>query len=205
VQPEKPQKNVGLGLKLPLYMSGAKSVGWWAMFITMLAVFTAFVSLVFAYFFYWTIHDDFPPDSTSGPGIVWPCAGVALLLGAWACTLLSRRWNAADRAGRVYFGLAMAVVLALAGGAAMLAGPWSTGMDPTKHVYPAIVWLLAIWTTFHAAVGAIMQLYCLARRAAGRMTAVHDIDLHNVTLFWHFAAVTAVITAGVIAGFPLVK
>ncbi|MBA2270453.1 MAG: cytochrome c oxidase subunit I, partial [Chthoniobacterales bacterium] len=43
--PEKEEKNVGLGLTLPIYRSGPASVGWWAMFITMLAVLTAFISL----------------------------------------------------------------------------------------------------------------------------------------------------------------
>ena len=37
------------------------------------------------------------------------------------------------------------------------------------------------------------------------MTARHDIDIHNVELFWHFALVTALVTIAVIAGFPLVK
>ena len=60
--PEKPEKDVGLGLRLPLYVSGPRSVGWWAMFITMLGDMTAFLSLVFGYFFYWTVHADFPPD-----------------------------------------------------------------------------------------------------------------------------------------------
>ncbi|MGO4843904.1 hypothetical protein AB4144_67655, partial [Rhizobiaceae sp. 2RAB30] len=32
--PERPAKDVGLGLQLPLYVSGPSSVGWWAMFIT---------------------------------------------------------------------------------------------------------------------------------------------------------------------------
>jgi cytochrome c oxidase subunit I+III len=94
-------------------------------------------------------------------------------------------------------------VLALAGGAAMLAGPWRTGLDPTAHVYPATVWLLAIWTAFQVAVGVLMQLYCLARRWAGRMTARHDIDISNTALYWHFTALTVVITVAVIAGFPL--
>ena len=44
----------------------------------------------------------------------------------------------------------------------------------------------------------------VARRLAGRMTARYDIDIHNVALYWHFVAVTAVITAAVIGGFPLV-
>jgi len=43
--PEKPAKDVGLGLTLPLYMSGRSSPSWWAMFITMLALLTAFISL----------------------------------------------------------------------------------------------------------------------------------------------------------------
>ena len=37
-----------------------------------------------------------------------------------------------------------------------------------------------------------MQLYCVARRMAGRMTARYDIDIHNVALYWHFTAFTAV-------------
>jgi cytochrome c oxidase subunit I+III len=202
--PEKAAKDVGLGLRLPTYVSGPSSVSWWAMFITMLAVLTAFVCLVFGYFFFWTIHEDFPPDPSPGPGVFWPSIAAASLLGAWALTLLARRWNRRDWAVGFYAGLLTAAALALAGGAALLAGPWLTGLDPKSHVYPAIVWLLAIWTAGHAVVGVIMQLYCLARRLAGRMTARHDIDISNVALYWHFAALTAVVTVAVIAGFPLV-
>jgi cytochrome c oxidase subunit I+III len=202
--PEKENKDVGLGITLPLYVSGADSVGWWAMFITMLGDMTAFVSLVFGYFFYWTVHDDFPPDSESGPGVRWPTVAAGLLLGAWALTALSYRWNRRDKAMAVYAGLLGAAVLSLAGGVALLAGPWLTGLDPTRHVYPAIVWLLVIWTVLHVAAGLVMHLYCIARRLAGRMSARHDIDIANVTLYWHFAALTVVITVAVIAGFPLV-
>src|SRR5690606_37871611 len=93
-------------------------------------------------------------------------------------------------------------VLAAAACAAALAGPWLTGMDPTAHVYPAIVWVLAIWTAMHGGVGIIMQLYCLARSLAGRLTAQHDMELHNVALYWHFMLVTALITFAVIGLFP---
>ena len=67
-----------------------------------------------------------------------------------------------------------------------------------------LVWVLVGWTALHVGVGAIMQLYCVARRLAGRMTARHDIDMSNVALYWHFVAVMTVVTVGVIAGFPLV-
>jgi cytochrome c oxidase subunit I+III len=202
--PEKEEKDVGLGLRLPLYVSGPDSVGWWAMFITMLAILTAFVCLVFGYFFFWTVRDDFPPDPASGPGVFWPLVAAALVLGAWALTLLARRWNRRDWAVGFYTGLLSAVGLAVAGGGALLAGPWFAGLDPTSHAYPATVWILAIWTAAQVVVGVIMQLYCVARRLAGRMTARYDIDIHNVALYWHFTAFTAVITVAVIAGFPLV-
>jgi cytochrome c oxidase subunit I+III len=202
--PEKEEKEVGLGLTLPLYTSGPDSVGWWAIFITMLAMLTAFISLVFGYFFYWTVRNDFPPDPTPGPGVFWPLVAVALLLGAWALTLLARRWNKRDWAVGFYLGLLVAVALAVAGTAALLAGPWVTGLDPTSHVYPATVWILVLWTALQVGVGVLMQLYCLARRLAKRMTARYDIDICNVALYWHFTAFTAAVTVAVIAGFPLV-
>ena len=99
----------------------------------------------------------------------------------------------------------MAVLFSLIGGAGLLAGPWVTGLNPKAHVYPATVWLLVIWCVFHVGIGIIMHLYCLARRWAGKLTPIHDIDICNITLFWHFVAVMTAITVGVIAGFPLVR
>jgi cytochrome c oxidase subunit I+III len=202
--PEKKEKNVGLGITLPLYLSGSSSVGWWAMFITMLGDMTAFVSIVFGYFFYWTLRADFPPKDSPGPGLFWPLLAAVLLVAAWALTVLARHWNKRDRPGAFYMGLLTAAAMTVAGSAALLAGPWLSGLDPAKHVYPAVVWLLVIWTALHAGIGLIMQLYCLARRLAGRMTADFDIDIANVALYWHFVVITMLITVAVIAGFPLV-
>jgi heme/copper-type cytochrome/quinol oxidase subunit 3 len=57
----------------------------------------------------------------------------------------------------------------------------------------------------HVVIGVIMLLYCVARRLAGRMTARHDIDIHNVALYWHFTWLTVAISVLVGAGFPLVS
>jgi cytochrome c oxidase subunit I+III len=174
------------------------------MAITMLAVLTAFISLVFGYFFFWTVRPDFPPPGSPGPGALWPGIAAGLLLAAWALTLLARRWNRHDLTLGFHAALLAAAVLALGGVAALLAGPWTAGLDPTAHVYPAIVWILAIWTAAQSGLGVLMHLYCVARRAAGRMTAQHDIDITNVALYWHFTALTAVVAVAVVAGFPLV-
>ena len=125
-------------------------------------------------------------------------------MAAWALTV-SRPSAGTSAIGSVafYIGLLIAAALALCGSGALIAGPWLSGLDPAKHVYPAVVWLLVIWTALHAVIGVIMQLYCVARRFAGRMTAEFDIDIANVALYWHFVGITVLITVAVIAGFPL--
>ncbi|MEZ4408651.1 MAG: cytochrome c oxidase subunit I, partial [Polyangiales bacterium] len=172
VIPEKPAKPAGLGLTLPLYASGPASVGWWAMFITMLADLTAFVCLVFAYFSFWTIHRDFAAVALAmGPAPQWPLAAGALALGAWAMTLAARSANRRDRPAIFYTTGAAGLALAVASAWALVTGCLRAGLDPTRHAYAAIVWLLVVWTALHLAVGAVTQGYFIARRAAGRMTA----------------------------------
>ncbi|WP_374679633.1 cytochrome c oxidase subunit I [Hydrocarboniphaga effusa] len=200
--PEQDEKDVGRGLRLPIYVSGPTSAGWWAMFITLVGDMTAFASLVFGYFFYWTLHADFPPRDIAGPGLLWPLTGAACLLSAWLLVIAARAFNSADRAAAYYAAMITAALLSLAGLAALLAAPLSHDMDPSAHVYPAVVWLMVIWAGVHIAIGLVMLLYCIARRAAGRMTARYDIDIHNVTLYWHFLAITIFVTVAVIAGFP---
>ena len=125
--PEKEAKDVGLGLRLPLYASGPASVGWWAMRITMLGDITAFVALVFGYFFYWTIHADFPPDPTYGPGLARDQRRL-IAGGVGSDAPGAAVGNKRDHAVGFYVGLLLAAALAVAGGVALLAGPWATGL-----------------------------------------------------------------------------
>jgi cytochrome c oxidase subunit I+III len=199
--PDQEEKHIGNGVSLPLYSSGPKSAGWWAMFITMVGDGTAFASLVFGYFFYWTIHEDFTAG-LPGPGMTWPAIAVVLYAAAWASTLACRHLNARGSVFGMRFALIAGFALTVAASLTGLAGPWVFDMDPTAHVYPAIVWILVLWVVTHAAVGGVMQAYCLARSLAGRLTKRHDMDIHNVALYWHFLLVTAILTFAVIGFFP---
>jgi cytochrome c oxidase subunit I+III len=199
--PEKDTKDIGLGVRLPLYMSGPQSPGWWAMGITMLAIFTAFVSLVFGYFFYWTLREDFiPPGARSQT--LWAWLALAATILSWIATGLATKWNAADRGAAFYGASGIAVLGAVGAGGALLAHPYLAALDPTAGVYQATIWLLAIWSALHLAVGVVMLLYCAARRLAGRMTAKYDMEIVNVRLYWHFTAVTVAITVAISAGVP---
>ncbi|MBO1076709.1 cytochrome c oxidase subunit I [Roseomonas marmotae] len=205
--PEKAAKDVGHGLFLPLYVSGPQSVGWWAMFITMFGDMTAFASLVFSYFYYWTIHDPFPPlgpdGVAQGPGLLWPALAFLLLALAWGAMLWARARNTAGSAAGLRLGLLLAALAGLGSGGAMLWAPWQAGLDPQAHVYPAAVWVLLGWAALHLAVGVLMQSYCMARSLAGKLTTRWDIDIQNVVLYWHFAAITGAVTLAVVTLFPL--
>jgi cytochrome c oxidase subunit I len=202
--PEQPTQDIGLGSTVPLYMSGVRSVGWWAMFITMTADITAYLALVFAYFYFWTVHPTFPPADMDGPGWRWPLVAGLIFLAAWTLTLGARLAVGGGAARRARACLALGILLAAAGSAALAAGPWTTGLDPTAHAYPAAVWVLVLWTAVHAAAGMVLQAFCLAASLAGRLTADYDGDIWNVALYWHFLLFTALLTALVIGGFPLV-
>src|SRR5690606_7584086 len=127
--PEKSEKQAGMGVSLPLYASGRSSVGWWAMFITMVGDSTALASLVFGYFFYWTIHADFTAG-IAGPGAVWPLVGLALFAGAWLSTLGARLLNSRGVGGGTRACLILAFLLTVAASLAAAYGPWSHEMDP---------------------------------------------------------------------------
>ena len=205
--PEKVGKPIGHGIEVPLYVSGGSSVGWWAMFITMLADATAFSGLACGYFFFWTVHSEFPPSGPGldGPGAFWPMTALGLTLASWLATVAAREIHARGGVAAARLLLAAAFAANLAALAAGLAGPWASGLEPTLHVYPAIVWTLAIWTAAHSGVGAIAQGYTLARSLGGRMTPTHDADVRNTTVFCHFLLFTAAVTYVTIGLFPVVS
>jgi cytochrome c oxidase subunit I+III len=203
--PEKAEKSIGHGIVLPLYRSGPAAPGWWAMFITMMADATAFSGLVFGYYFFWTVHPEFPPSGPGmdGPGAFWPMVAMGLTLLSWAMTVTARELHARGQVTVARGLLALGIVVTLASLFAGIAGPWATGLAPKLHVYGAIVWTLAIWTATHAGVGVICQSYTLARSIAGRMTPEHDADIRNITVYFHFLALTAIVTYATIGLFPL--
>ena len=198
--PEAETKDVGLGLRLPTYASGPDAVGWWGMWITMLGDATAFASLVFGFFFYWTARPDFPPVDAAhaAPGLVALVAGLAAC--AWGATFAAREVNAAGRVGLARALLTAAPAMTMAAAGAAVGAVWA--LEPATHVYPAILWALVVWLVAHLILGTIMQLYCLAGSVWGKMTPTHDADLRNITLFWHFAVLTALTTAAVLGIAP---
>ncbi|MFP5254166.1 MAG: hypothetical protein ACLGH4_10280, partial [Actinomycetes bacterium] len=69
---------------------------------------------------------------------------LGLLGAAWFAAWFARRANERDASALYYGSVVAAVSLAGLGAAALAAGPYYTGLDPTAHAYSATVWLLVI-------------------------------------------------------------
>ena len=198
--PEKDMKDVGLGLSLPTYAAGPQAVGWWAVWITMLGDSTAFASLVFGVFFYWTSNTAFPPPGAEHASGYLVALATAAFAASWALTRGARSLNRARRVGLARGALALAPVLTLAGMGGFVLSVMD--LDPTAHVYPAMMWALMVWVVAHGLLATIMQLYCLAGSLFGKLTPRYDADLWNVTLFWHFMGLTALVTGAMMGLVP---
>jgi cytochrome c oxidase subunit I len=200
--PEAPMKDAGLGLRLPTYVSGAKAPGWWAVFITMLGDSTAFASLVFGVFFYWTARPDFPPEGADHANLALAALAAAFVAASWGATRIARSQNRRGNVARTRLLLAAAPVLALASAASLVGAVWLPDMDPVSHVYPAMMWALVVWFCAHVLLGVIMQGYCLAGSVFGKLTPRYDADLWNTALFWHFKLIMGLVGIAVIALLP---
>ncbi|NDV51143.1 cytochrome c oxidase subunit I [Salipiger sp. PrR003] len=201
--PEKPEKEAGRGLVLPTYAQGNNAPGWWAVFITMTGDMTAFMGLVFSYFFYWTALPNFLPGAAKLPGFGWLLLGLALLLVGWATALLARERLAGGSTGQAMALLLGGVPLAALGIGAWCWAAWSAGLNPTETSFDATVWVLILWMGLHLLLDAVMRLYVAARIWRGRCTPRYRADCVNLTLFTHFLALTAVVIFALLALFPM--
>lgn len=193
-------KDAGLGLSLPTYGAGPEAIGWWAMAITMLADATAFASIVFGFFFYWTARHDFPPPDAVHADAVLVTAAALALAASWGLTRGARLLNREEQPIAAQVALAVAALLTLVGGGALALSVLH--LAPSTHAYPAIICALVLWTCAHSVLGSVMQLYCLVGSLRGKIDARHDADLWNVTLYWHFHLLAALVTAAVIGVAP---
>ncbi|GAD55433.1 cytochrome c oxidase polypeptide I / cytochrome c oxidase polypeptide III [Limimaricola cinnabarinus LL-001] len=124
----------------------------------------------------------------------------AAFAASWALTRGARSLNRAGRVGLARGALALAPVLTLAGMGGFVLSVMD--LDPTAHVYPAMMWALMVWVVAHGLLATIMQLYCLAGSLFGKLTPRYDADLWNVTLFWHFMGLTALVTGAMMGLVP---
>jgi cytochrome c oxidase subunit I+III len=158
------------------------------MVVLMLVDGTVCASLLFSYFYLWTVTPGaWPPAGHALPALSSAAAAASLWLASsaalsWANHLLGRH---ASRGA-----LALAVCVALACAVAALGIQWQghaqTGLDPTAHAYGAAIYAALAYQALHVAVIAIMGAYTLARSFRGLLDSGRRITFDNTRLLWQY-------------------
>jgi cytochrome c oxidase subunit I+III len=185
-----PEVDVGGGLVLPTYVTGPMNHSWWAIVVLILVTCTVFGCLVFSYFFLWTVNpNQWPKSAAALPGIGWPI-GAALLYFSSSIAV----WFAGRRLSEVperspwptRIAMAAAAPLLIAGVAFEILGQLEAGLRPSESGYAAIVYTLASFQGFLAAVLTLMAFFTVARSISGRLDTVRRSTFDNTQLFWHY-------------------
>ncbi len=195
--------DAGRGLALPLYRSGSKSVGWWAMVVLLIADAAVLASFIFSYLFLWTVRpQSFFPQGLPLPGVVQLVLMGALAGAAAIAFEIAGRFNQRDGKAAA---IASLVVAALAGAAAIFFGwQWlvETGLSPTTHSRGATTWTLLGYLALHSLMGIAMAAWCAIRIALGRIDSWQAGTVYNCRLWWRFTFAATVITLLIVGGWP---
>ncbi|MBL6455271.1 cytochrome c oxidase subunit I [Belnapia sp. T6] len=184
---------IGGGIRLPVYVTDSRAVGWWAMVVLLLVDGTTFSCLAFTHGFLWLVNGDaaWPPAGTALPELVVPAVGAALVAASavllWVADWLLRRGHVIAMSVAVLAALG----LLLAGLGADLAALWETGLRPGAHSFGAAVFANQFWQGLHAALVLVMALYLAARAWAGLLDPTRRVTFDNVRLFWTYTVVQA--------------
>jgi cytochrome c oxidase subunit I+III len=203
--PEHSAIDIGGGIRVPDYVSGPSSVSWWATTAFLLVAAAIFGSLLFSYFFIWTVHEgSWPPDGVLRASHLWPGVASILYLLSGALMHAARRALAlpAARFGLRWFTLGAVIVLACAF-LAHFNGYWVSGLRPDESAYGALVYAFAGLQGLYVATALIAGIFVLTRSFAGKLSAMQRQTFDNTMLIWQYTIGQALIGIAVVHLFPL--
>ncbi|MFJ6023523.1 cbb3-type cytochrome c oxidase subunit I [Brevundimonas sp. NPDC092305] len=194
--------DIGAGIRVPTYVSGPGSHGWWAMIITLVVGGMVLLLAGFSYVFLWSRNPATwtpPPDLVTLPATLGPYVAAALL--AWGACIALRLGRSRSR----MIGTAMMVLASL-----LVATGWgfdwqawhAIGADPTTSAQFAMVYAFIAWDGFFAFVSVLMGLFVALRQAAGLVSPDRPSTFDLVALFLIYTGMQGVASSLLIRLFP---
>jgi cytochrome c oxidase subunit I+III len=200
--PVSPPVEVGRGCVLPVNICGPASHSWWGTMVLILVDGTIFASLLFTYFYLWTVRpEQWAPAAALLPDALWPLLSAAGYAGSAALILFGRR---AVRAGRVAVTAAIAPAFGLLvlGFGAELIGQIETELVPTASAYGAAVYVISANQGVHVGALMIMAGFVMARAWTGRLSWERRASYDNTMLLWAYTACQGLVGLAVLHLFP---
>jgi cytochrome c oxidase subunit I+III len=197
--------DIGGGIKVPVYVTGSRSHGWWAMVVLILVGGALYLSYIFSYLYLWLMSPEvWQPVAASLPSIAWPAGSVALLLVSLAVLGVVRRLLPAP--GK--HGPAAAVLLVL-GALLLLAAPlsdlnglWQSGLRPRRDSHGALIYLGTVLNLQVIAAVVVMAGFGAAKLLVGKLDRERRVTIEITNLLALYAAGQQAFTLLLVHGFP---
>jgi cytochrome c oxidase subunit I+III len=204
--PGKGTVNVGAGLRLPTYMTGALSHGYAAMVVLMLVAASLYLAYVFSYLYLWTVSPEVwaPQGAPAPPPIGWPIISAGLfLLGAGGFLLAGKLLPAPGQRGTAAAAVVVIAAALLAAAVAVeLVGHLQTGLLPTDSSYGAMVYMAGVLNGQIVAANLIMALILGARLLAKRTDRERRNTFDHTAQLVYYGVAQALFGLVLVHGFP---
>lgn len=197
-KPEKVEKDVGHGLRLPIELGDTRSTGWLGAVIFLLVDATLFVSLVYAYFYLWTGTDVWPPVAFAPDIGAATIVTILLLAALLPAAVLAHVSVGPGRRLVSAIGLAGIAVL----GAGIVAAEYraleALPFDLQANAYGSVVAALLFWHVLHAALAAAAGAFALARTLVRGLMPERSLAPRIAALYAYYAVVTGAIVLALV-------
>jgi len=194
---------VASGRRLELHYAHARAPGWWGMLIALLADGTLYVSLLFAYFFLWTVSPQWPPAGYANIGILLPSIALALLIASGLAAIAAERANLNGNINKFKLGMIAAAALAAVFIALQTAALLVSGISAQAHAYGALVHTISGFQLVHAGAGVLMALFLVLRARKGYISPRRANEVAVVALFWRYTVLQWIAGYATIHLFPV--
>jgi cytochrome c oxidase subunit I+III len=195
--------DIGGGYRLPVNLCGPVSHSWWAVVVLILVDATIFASLLFSYFYLWTVRPEQWPSAAALPDALWPIVSGVGYAASGALVLFGRRalrgGASAPLLGMV---LVPALVLLIGACAGELAAQLEAGFRPTASAYGAVVYTLSADQALHAGMIVMLAAFVLARAWRGHLAWQRRASYDILMLLWIYAAGQGLAGLAVLHLFP---
>ena len=199
--PDHAPVDVGGGLILPVYMTGARSHAVWATAVLIVVLGMIFASALFGFVLLWSGR----PTAWPPPGVGQPGWGLLLPAGLYLASLAAAgaSWRTLDRR--------WPTIACLGAGALLLAGAFAAeiwtytqaSVWPTESSYGAAVYQ---FTLLNGELVGVLLLYALfmgLRARAGRVSRARRLGIECLLLLWSYATVQALVGLATVGLFAL--
>ena len=200
--PDAGEADVGGGLMLPTYVSGAGAHSWWATVVVLAVAGALWFSYVFAYLYLWTVAPANWPAPSALPALHRAALAAALLCASALALVAMRAFLERER--RI-----AAAIVTLAGvlllGAALWADAlahWESGLRAPRSGYAAVVYASHLLQGQIGLAVMVTGAFVALRLTLNLVTARRRVMADNLSLLWAYALGQGAFAVLLTHGFP---